>query len=160
MDDTFDLENAIQTKAELSSATATMDKIGGMGRGKLGGIEVRGKDVDLHESCDLQRSKQHARVQAASESIMEAVNWVCDDALDDHVWVSERAISCQDAKRLQYDLANPCIVQWGMLWLFGTNKSQSEIIEQWSDPSENTTRRSVWLLRVLAPCSFEEWKQP
>ena len=35
-------------------------------------------------------------------SIMEAVSWVCDDALDDHVWcerwVSELTISCQEAK--------------------------------------------------------------
>ena len=52
-------------------------------------------------------------------SIWEAVNWVCDDALDDHVWVSELTISCQKAKvleALQYDFANPCMVQWGMLW--------------------------------------------
>ena len=48
---------------------------------------------------------------------MEEVNWVCDDALDDHVWVSELTISCRDAKVLeapQYDLANPCIGQWGV----------------------------------------------
>ena len=47
-------------------------------------------------------------------SIVEAVNWVCDDALDDHVRVSELTISCQEAKVLeafQYDLANPCVVQ-------------------------------------------------
>ena len=52
-------------------------------------------------------------------SIREAVNWVCDDALDDHVWVSELTISCQKAKvleALQYDFANPCMVQWCMLW--------------------------------------------
>ena len=52
-------------------------------------------------------------------SILEAVNWVCDDALDEHVWVSELTISCQEAKildALQYDLANPCIVQWRVLW--------------------------------------------
>ena len=50
---------------------------------------------------------------------MEEVNLVCDDALDDNVWVSELTISCHEAKvleALQYDLANPCIVQWGMLW--------------------------------------------
>ena len=48
------------------------------------------------------------------------MHWVCHDALDEHVWVSELTISCQEAKvvdALQYDLANPCIVQWGMLWL-------------------------------------------
>ena len=33
--------------------------------------------------------------------MMEAVNWVCDDALDDHVWVLEHTISCQEAKVLE-----------------------------------------------------------
>ena len=161
MDDTFDLENAIQTKAELSSATATMDKIGGweeenwVGSRFAARMWIYTKVMICNGQNNMQEYRRHK-----CRSIMEAVNWVCDDALDDHVWVSERAISCQEAKGLQYDLANPCIVQWGMLWLFGTNKSQSEIIEQWSDPSENTMRRSIWLLRVLAPCSFEEWKQP
>ena len=26
-------------------------------------------------------------------SIMEAVSWVCDDALDEHVWLSTQTIS-------------------------------------------------------------------
>ena len=50
---------------------------------------------------------------------MEAVNCVCDVALDEHVWVSELTISCQEAKvleALQYDTEIPCMVQWGMLW--------------------------------------------
>ena len=50
---------------------------------------------------------------------MGAVNWVCDDALDEHVWVSEVAISWQEVKvleALQYDRENPRIVQWRMLW--------------------------------------------
>ena len=42
----------------------------------------------------------------------------CDDALNEHVWVSELSISCQEAKFLevlQHDLANPRIVQLIML---------------------------------------------
>ena len=31
-------------------------------------------------------------------SILEAVIWVCDDALDGHVWVSERTGALQEAK--------------------------------------------------------------
>ena len=52
-------------------------------------------------------------------SIMEAVSRVREDALNEHVWVSELSISCQEAKVLEalpYDLGNPCIVQWRMLW--------------------------------------------
>ena len=59
-------------------------------------------------------------------SIMEAVSWVCDDALDEHVWVSELIISCQESRVLeapQDDLANPCIVRWGNALVLGTNKS-------------------------------------
>ena len=33
-------------------------------------------------------------------SIKEAVNWVCDDALDDHVSVDELTISGQETKNL------------------------------------------------------------
>ena len=70
-------------------------------------------------------------------SIMEAVSWVCDDALDDHV--------CGD-------LNSPSLVRKQTFWkpcnttlqthavdyvvVLGTNKSQSEIFERWSDPRE------------------------
>ena len=50
---------------------------------------------------------------------MDAVNWVCDDPLDEHVWTSQLTIFCQEATVLepqQYDLANPCTIQWRMLW--------------------------------------------
>ena len=68
--------------------------------------------------CNKQNNMQNYKL-FNFRSIMEAVNWVCDDATDEHVWVSELTISCQEA--LQYDLANPCMVQRGMV---GTNKSQ------------------------------------
>ena len=72
-------------------------------------------------------------------SNVEAASWVCDDPLEDHVWVSELTISCQEAKvleALQCDLANPCTVQWRYFVGFGTNKSQSEnfFFEQTSNP--------------------------
>ena len=50
---------------------------------------------------------------------MAPVSWVCDDALDDHVWVSELTISYQEAKvleALQYDLSKPMPSPVGMLW--------------------------------------------
>ena len=48
---------------------------------------------------------------------MDAVNWVCDDAVDEHVWVSKQTISLQEAEvleALQYDLEIPSTVQWGL----------------------------------------------
>ena len=91
------------------------------GREKLGRIQVRSMHVDLHQGCDLERSRTHAIINAPQVQIhhMEAVNLVCDDALDDHVWENERTISCQEAKVLEvlgYDVAVPCVVQWRMLW--------------------------------------------
>ena len=138
VDDRFDLGNAIQTKTEFSSAIAVMDKIGGWeertgwDRGSRQAFGIYTKAV----ICNGQKNMQDCKLQQF-RSIMKAVNWVCDDALDDHVRVSELTISCREAKvleALQYNLANPCMVQWGMLWVLGTNKSQSEIFEQWSDP--------------------------
>ena len=72
-------------------------------------------------------------------SIMEAVIWLCDDALDDHVWVSELTIYFQEAnvlEALQYDLANPCIVQWGVLWFSAPTNLNRRFLERWSDPEE------------------------
>ena len=51
VDDRFDLETAIQTKAEFSCVIAVMAKTGGWEEKKLGGIEVHGKHVDIHEIC-------------------------------------------------------------------------------------------------------------
>ena len=34
-------------------------------------------------------------------SIMEAVNWVCDDILDDHLWMSEVSLALQEATILE-----------------------------------------------------------
>ena len=105
VDDRVDMDNAIQTKAEFSYASAVMDKI--------------------EESFVVR-------------SIIAPVSWVCDVALDDHVWVSELTISCQEAKvleALQYDLSNPCLVQW--VW-YGSRHQQVSIgeFELWSDPWE------------------------
>ena len=77
----------------------------------------QGASEPLHnfkEICNSQHNMLGYRMQQ-SRSIMEAVSWVGDDALDDHLWVSELTISWQEAKileALQYDLANPCVVQW------------------------------------------------
>ena len=68
--------------------------------------------------CNGQNNMQNYRL-LKFRSMTGAVSWVFDDALDDHVWVSELTMSCREAKvlePLQYNIANPCIVQSGMLW--------------------------------------------
>ena len=62
---------------------------------------------------------------------MEAVNWVCDDALDEHVWVSEHTISLQEAnvlEALQYDTENLCRVQSGMSWFSPLTSLNNELV--------------------------------
>ena len=56
--------------------------------------------------CNEQEPMQNYRL-LKFRSVMKAVNWVCDNALDEHMKVSELTISCQEAKvleALQYDL--------------------------------------------------------
>ena len=81
---------------------------------------------------------------------MEAVSWVCDDALDEHLWVSEHTISCQEAKvveALQYDLQISALsVGNGMV--LGTDKSQQWFFERWSYPREVQRSGEFWPLWV------------
>ena len=122
----FDLDNAIQTKSEFSYAIAVMTKSEGWEEESWVGSKFAASMWIYTKAviCNGQNNMQGYRVQKI-RSIMEAVNdgfvmhSPCDDALDDHVWVPELTISCQEAKileALQYDLANPCMVQWSMLW--------------------------------------------
>ena len=72
---------------------------------------------------------QEYRMQKKNRSIMEAVNWVCDDALDDHVWVLELTISCQETQVLEApddDIEVPCFVQWSMLWFSSPKVSMDD----------------------------------
>ena len=133
VDDGFDLEHDIQTKAEFSSAIAVMDNIGGWNEEDLVGSRCAASmRIDTTAViCNGQNNMQECRLHKL-RSIMEAVIWVCDDALDDHVWVSEPTISCKEAKVLE--LANPHIVEWCMFWFSDTDKSHSEVFERWSDP--------------------------
>ena len=78
----FDLEKAIQTKAEFSYAIAVMDKIGGWEE-KLGRIQIRSKHVDTYFKIQVHYGSREL------------------GALDEHVWVSELIISCQEAKVLE-----------------------------------------------------------
>ena len=62
----FDLVNAIQTKTLFSSAIAVMDKIGGWKEKDWVGSRFAARIWDLHENSDIQRSKEHARLRAAT----------------------------------------------------------------------------------------------
>ena len=63
---------------------------------------------------------------------METINWVCDDVLDEHVWVSEQTLSLQETKvleALRYDLEVPCIVWRGMLWFSAPTNLNDDLLD-------------------------------
>ena len=64
VEDKFDRESAIPTKAEFSYAIIVMDKIGGWEEGKMGRIWIRSKCVEFHENSDVQWATQHAELHA------------------------------------------------------------------------------------------------
>ena len=124
VDDKFDLENAIQTEAEFSYAVGVMDKI--VGWEEVNRVESRfAASMWMYTKaviCNGQNHMQNYKL-LKFRFIRETVNGVCDNALDEHLWVSELPISCQEAKvleALQYELVNPCTVQWRMLWFSAT----------------------------------------
>ena len=88
---------------------------------------------------------------------MEAMNRVCDDALDDHVWVSEPTISCDDAivlEALQHDIADPCIVRWSMLWFsaptnFNRRFVNNEVVLEKYNEATNLAFMSAFSLPFL-----------
>ena len=96
-EDKSDLENAIQTKAELSCAIAVMDKIGGweeeegeqenwVGPRFASSIWIYTKSV----VCNGQNHKQNNRIFQL-RSILEAVNWVCVTCGADLLVASKRS---------------------------------------------------------------------
>ena len=74
---------------------------------------------------------------------MKTINWMCDDALDEHVWVSEQTLSLQETKvleALRYDLEVPCIVRRGMLRFFALN---DDLLNDGGIFSESIMRQSI-----------------
>ena len=72
-------------------------------------------------SCSGQNHMQHYRL-LEFRSIMEAVDWVCDDAVDEHTHGYRSLPS-----RVR-NLANPCIVQWRMLWFFAPTSFNNDLL--------------------------------
>ena len=63
---------------------------------------------------------------------MESVNWVCEEALEGHEWVSELTISMQEEEvlvALNYGIDAPCVVQLGLLW-FSAPSRQNRRLER------------------------------
>ena len=155
VDERFDLGNAIQTRAEFSDAFAVMDKIEGWEEDLWEGSKFAASMWIYTKAviCNGQDNMQEYRL-LKSRSVTEAAKWVCDDVLDDHVWVSELSISCQEVKvleALQYHLAHPCLVQWSKLWFSASTSPNRRFLND-GVILENTMKQSIWLFRVLSFC--------
>ena len=100
VDDRFDLDNAIQTKAEFSHAIAVMDNIEGWDKESWVGSRFAAS-MWIHKGCNMQRSRQHARVQPPmpwtttcgslnSPSLVRKQKFweLCHTTLQAHAWSS------------------------------------------------------------------------
>ena len=68
--------------------------------------------------CDGPESAQEYLMRGLL-SIMQSVNWVCEEALEGHEWVSELTIIMQEngiLVALKYEIDVPCVVRCGLLW--------------------------------------------
>ena len=140
----------VQSKAVFSNALTVMDKIYCWEEEeKLVGSNIEAcmwiyTKVVL---CDGQESTQEYLKRWMS-SIMESVNWVCEEACEGQEWVSDLTISIQEEEvlvDLDYELDVPCVVQWGLLWLSaprGSIKTLTPTVQT----SRCTTRLQTWQL--------------
>ena len=139
-DGRFDLDNAIQSKGRVflrhSSGGQHWRKEGR----NLCRTQVRGKRVDLRKGCGMQRSREHARVQGSQIEI--------------HQWRQWAGCAWMPCKTIFGNLNSPSLVRKQKFWklsnatlqihawssgyvvVLGTNKSQSEVCERWSDLGE------------------------
>ena len=138
VNDKIDLENAIQTKAEFSYALTVMDKIGGWE-----GNEDVDNQVGLRfgsclwiftKAIMLDGSRTNSAretIQRKKNSIIFAVNSVCDKCMCRHTSLSDETLILQEAKTLEalnYDLDVPCVVQWAVLWFAAPSSLNKELI--------------------------------
>ena len=67
--------------------------------------------------CDGQGPTQE-NLRRKLSTITEIVSRVCEDAMEDHEWVTELAVTLNENEilmALNYGIDVPCVIQWG-LW--------------------------------------------
>ena len=80
--------------------------------------------------CNGQSYMEAFRSQK-THSIMEAINWVCPSAQDNHAWTSEFSLVLNENKTLgesNYDIEFPCMVQWGLLWYVAPSSLNNNLL--------------------------------
>ena len=129
--------NAIHAKAQFSFALVVTDTIGGQDE-EIGVGSIFAACMCVFRKAAIWSRQHNVRNHKLLQfrSIIEAVTWLCDDGLDDHVCVSVLTLSCEEAQvleALQHDFCDPMDGPVEYVLVVGTNKSQSWIFEQWYD---------------------------
>ena len=79
--------------------------------------------------CDGQETTQNF-LKRRMLSIVESVNWVCEEILEEHEWVSPLTISLTEEevlRELDYEVEVLCVVQWGFLWFIAPSKLNAKL---------------------------------
>ena len=76
-------------------------------------------------------SAREETIQRKMNSIIFAVNSVCENSLCRHTCLSDDTLLSQEARTLEalnYDLDVPCVVQWAVLWFAAPSSLNNELI--------------------------------
>ena len=118
-----------QTESVFSFALTLMDNIWVVKKNENGwgpfSRHVCGSE--LKRSCAMDGNLLKNELQRRFMTIMESVNWVCEDAFkEEHEWVTQCTISEQEDRILAdlgYNFDDPCVIQWALLWFSAPSRS-------------------------------------
>ena len=119
------LHSNAQPKAVFFCAMTVMDKICGWGEEEkwVGSLFAACMCMyTKHVLCDGQETTQNF-LKRKMMSIMESVNWVCEEVLEEHEWVSQLNISLKQEEVLRDEIDVLCVVPRGFLWFIAPSRS-------------------------------------
>ena len=114
----------VQPKAVFSYAMTVMDKICGWGDEQqwIGSLFAACMWIQTKAVLCVEHDSTQEYLKTRMLSIMESVNWVCEDALEEHEWVSPLTISLKKKKKKccwrSWIAKSTFFVwyKWGFLW--------------------------------------------
>ena len=130
--DATNLQANAQPKAVFFCAMTVMDKICGWCEEEkwVGSLFAACMWMyTKHVLCDGQETTQDF-LKRKMLSMMESVNWVCEEVLEEHEWVSMLTISSKEEevlRELNYEIDVPCVVQWRFLWFTAPSRFNVEL---------------------------------
>ena len=119
-------------KATLSFAITVMDKMEGWNEEELVGSKFAASMCRYTKAvlCDG-RGRPPQDLRQMPRIIMESVNWVTEDFLWKHEWVTEPNVLLKEndtLEALNYDIDVPCPLQWRLLWFFAPSNFNRKFV--------------------------------